>query len=757
MIAGNPARRSHMFPRLRRGPAPDRPDKDSIRHLLLGTLPGRVLVVGGVVRLLAAAAQAIVGQRTIIDAIGAAGTIALLAALAYFVWRIAALAKGRLLWRVRRRLILSYIFVGLVPVLLVIAFFALCGLLLFTSVSSYVVQTRLRGLVEQTQYLARTAAIDLAHTAPDRMDERLASRQQAIRSRYPGASMAAVPVARRCGDENRDAARAANSTATLRRLVAVGPWTHVSPPDRLPDWITCSGFSGLMAYWAGSAEALAALQATQGAQSSRMADDSGNAHLFVRAVAMPETPTPGFAVVVDIPISELVALRLRGETGIELRGTAVIRTDTGVLPMQGHEGGAPADTSSLLPGRGLRSGWVVFLDYTDWLTGKTGAVALGFGMRVGEIYERLAPSRAFGSVSFGQVLMLAIVVVGSLFLVIQFVALVMGLALARSITGSVHELFVGTERVRQGDFSHKIQVHTRDQLGELADSFNTMTGRLGQLLAEMAEKKRLEEELRIARAMQMSLLPQSPPQLPGMRLTALCAPAREVGGDYYDFLPIDERRMGLLIADVSGKGTSAAFYMAELKGLMLSLSQIHRSPRELLIAANRIIGDNLDNRSFITMTYAVLDLEARTMTWARAGHTPLIHVPGASGDRRARVLVTDGMVLGLKLDAGERFTQLLEETTIHLESGDLFMFFTDGLSEQMNLGEELFGEARLGALIEEHGHLPFDELRERIVREVKAFAGEAAQHDDMTFILLRVDTAPARSAPAEQTGEVLVS
>lgn len=745
-----------MFPRLRRGPAPDRPDKDSVRHLLLGTLPGRVLVVGGAVRLLAAAAQAVVGQSTTIDAIGAAGTIALLVALGYFVWRIVALAKGRLLWRVRRRLILSYIFVGLVPVLLVIAFFALCGLLLFTSVSSYVVQTRLRGLVEQTQYLARTAVIDLAHTPPDRLRDRLASRERAIQARFPDASMAVVPVTRRCG-ESREPGGALASGATIPQPITAGPWTHVNPPDRLPDWITCSGFSGLMAYWAGPPGALAALRATQGGQSSRIADDSGNAQLFVRAVALPEVATPAFAVVVDIPISELVTLRLRGETGIELRGTAVIRNDTGVLPMQGRQQSAAVGTTSPSPGRGLRSGWVVFLDYTDWSSGRTGSVALGFGMRVSEIYERLAPSRAFGSVSFGQVLMLAIVVVGSLFLVIQFVALVMGLALARSITGSVHELFVGTERVRQGDFSHKIQVHTRDQLGELADSFNTMTGRLGQLLAEMAEKKRLEEELRIARTMQMSLLPQSPPQLPGMLLTALCAPAREVGGDYYDFLPIDERRMGLLIADVSGKGTSAAFYMAELKGLMLSLSQIHRSPRELLIAANRIIGDNLDNRSFITMTYAVLDLEARTMTWARAGHTPLIHVPGGSAERRARVLVTDGMVLGLKLDSGERFTQLLEETTIRLEPGDLFMFFTDGLSEQMNVGEELFGEARLGALIEEHGHLPFDELRERIVREVKAFAGEAAQHDDMTFILLRVDAAPARPAPLEQTGEVLVS
>jgi phosphoserine phosphatase RsbU/P len=185
---------------------------------------------------------------------------------------------------------------------------------------------------------------------------------------------------------------------------------------------------------------------------------------------------------------------------------------------------------------------------------------------------------------------------------------------------------------------------------------------------------------------------------------------------------------------------------------MLSLTEIHRSPRDLLVAANRIISVNLDSRSFITMTYAVLDLDARTMTWARAGHTPLIHLPGRSGgERRARILVPDGMVLGLRIDDGERFAASLEEVTIPITGGDLFMFFTDGLSEQMNNAEDLFGESRLGAIIEEHGSLPPDELRERILREVHAFADGAPQHDDMTFILLRVDD--LRAPAAERTAD----
>jgi sigma-B regulation protein RsbU (phosphoserine phosphatase) len=180
--------------------------------------------------------------------------------------------------------------------------------------------------------------------------------------------------------------------------------------------------------------------------------------------------------------------------------------------------------------------------------------------------------------------------------------------------------------------------------------------------------------------------------------------------------------------------------MAELKGLMLSLSRIHTSPRALLIQANRLIAEHLDARSFITMTYAVIDLTAGTMTYARAGHTPLIYLPGAGGDARvARILAPDGLVLGLKIDGGEMFERLLEEDTLRLCPGDLYLFFTDGITEAMNAHDDCFGDARLGRLVEEHVDLPPEELRERVLREINAFVGDAPQHDDMTMILLKID------------------
>jgi sigma-B regulation protein RsbU (phosphoserine phosphatase) len=337
-------------------------------------------------------------------------------------------------------------------------------------------------------------------------------------------------------------------------------------------------------------------------------------------------------------------------------------------------------------------------------------------------------------------LLLLLLFVALLFLVIEAAALVMGLTLARAITGSVHELFEGTEHVRKGDFSHRIQVATRDQLGDLAESFNQMTGSIEDLLRQAEEKKRLEEELRIARVIQMSLLPQGQIAMPGVSVSALCVPAREVGGDYYDFFPLGDDRFGMLIADVSGKGTSAALYMAELKGLMLSLSQTCPSPRQLMLTANQIISDHLDSRSFITMAYAVIDLSARTMVYARAGHTPLIYRrESGDGDPSVEVLTPDGLVLGLRIDGGETFERLLTEITIPLHRGDAMLLFTDGISEAMNAESDLFGDDRLARLVGEHGHLPTDELRERILREIDAFVAGAPQHDDMTMILIKFE------------------
>jgi serine phosphatase RsbU (regulator of sigma subunit) len=656
------------------------------------------------------------------------------------------------LWRVRRKLTLSYIFIGFVPVLLVVVFFLLCGLLLFFNVSSYLVQSRVEALVDETRFLAEASAIELARTSDDStFDEVLTRRQEAASARYHGASMVVVPTLRVCGLAGTPPGR------TVNRPLESGAWAHLDAPTSLPTWISCEGFAGLIAYQAPPLGAAAIRESPL-----------WRTHLVVRAVAFPAEASPRYAVIIDVPVTAATGLQIENDTGIELGDISTLgMTATDVKPVIGRaieEDATEAATRETLT-------WMTFLDYSDWTTGRDGNVVINIGLNVTDIYRRISatPLTQIGNYSVGQLLLILLAVVGGLFLAIQSVAFVMGLKLARSITGAVHELATGTEHVRRGDFTHRITVSSHDQLGDLADSFNSMTASVEDLLHEKAEKERLEQELRIARQIQMSLLPQGPMRLKGLSVTAHCEPAREVGGDYYDYLPLGEGRVGIIIADVAGKGTSAALYMAELKGLMLSLSRLYTSPRELLINANRIIAQHLDARSFITMTYGVVDMCARTLTYARAGHCPLIYLPGigaeggrAQGElgeggggergggmsgvavqvqavRRAQIQVPDGLVLGLKIDGGERFESLLDEVTQPLGVGDVVLLFTDGVTEAMNGDGEPFGEERLASLIEEHGELPFEELRERILREIHAFVGDTGLHDDLTLVLLKVD------------------
>ena len=701
--------------------------RSGVRHAVFGTLPGRAVVIGVATRLVVYALALALGRiPAFLQVIDTVASLALAIGTGYFIYQLILLAKRHLLWRVRRKLILSYVFVGFVPAILIVAFFLLSGFLLFYNLSSYLVQSRFRAIEDRARFLAQSIALEIQRGGD--AGAILERRQDNGDEEFPGLSLAVVPMGRPC-----QAGAIGGPQASLQLSRSAGPWALVAPPSGIPAWIGCDGFSGVLAYSRGGAGRV------DGA--------------FVRAVAFPEGPRPPFAVIVDVPIGGRVKDQLRRDTGVEITKIASRDSRGEAMPLASAATAGsddiqpPADAST-----GLLSNLPIQAEFIDWNTRASGHLFVNTDLKVRELYDRISAGPTLAKGDLGQGLLLILFIIGGLFIVIEAMALTAGLALAKSITGSVHELFTGTELVRQGDFTHKIAVTAQDQLGELAQSFNSMTASIEDLLREAAEKKRLEEELRIAREIQMSLLPQGPLAMPGLSVSALCVPAREVGGDYYDFLPLDEHRVGVLIADVSGKGTSAALYMAELKGLMLSLSRIHTSPRELMMTANRIIANNLDARSFITMTYAVLDLSARTMTYARAGHTPLMRVPNGNGPtggrRETQVLVPDGLVLGLKLDDGQIFDRLLVEQTTPLDAGDLYVLFTDGISEAMNADDDCFGEARLARLLEEHADLPADELRERILRDVEAFAGGAPQHDDMTMILLKVDAVGAEGMEA---------
>jgi sigma-B regulation protein RsbU (phosphoserine phosphatase) len=675
------------------------------RDLLLRSWPGRTFLVSAALRVFAGLLRQVGALVTLAEILGTIAAIGLGFSLLYFLWRLFVLARRHLLWRVRRKLIISYIFIGVIPAMLIIGFFLLSAGVVSMNVSAYLFKDGYDAMVDDVSLIAQAAASEIGRN-PKTLQDTLTRNQQAVRKRYPEISLAFVPAA-----------------TSKYGPFAVGRWEH-QPPPPIPSWAQVEGFKGTITVPIG--------------------DGTNEVLLVIRAVS----PARGQAgnvgsVVVDLAVDDLTLNYLYERTSVKGGSAAPVQDRTA----------NPAE-SAVMAAKGAGNQWglfrnsVTYLDWTPWEDGRVrqdrrAAIATTYSVR--ELWTRLSAAQSVNVTGSGVPLwvgfILVLAVVAVLFLIIQGVALLMGLALARSITSAIHELFTGTERVQQGDFTHRIAVASNDQLGELAQSFNQMTGSIEGLLQTAAEKKRLDEELRIARQIQMSLLPRGPLDLPGLGVTALCVPAREVGGDYYDFFHLPDGRLGVLIADVSGKGTSAALYMAELKGLVLALSQTQQSPRDMLIEVNRIISDNLDSRSFITMTYGVIDRRAGVMTYCRAGHTPLIYRP-TGDDSAAQIHTPSGLVVGLRIPgAAEKFCGLLEEHRIDLTVGDVIVLYTDGITEAMNEDGDLFGDNRLGQIIEQHGHLSPNELRERILREIDAFVGGADQHDDMTMILIKVEHA----------------
>jgi len=679
-------------------PRPAAAPQPTARAILFDTWPGRLFLISASIKLVVALWRMTGALPGAMSVVSGAATIGLVIAVGVLAWRLFVQIKRRLLWRVRAKLILSYIFIGVIPSLLILVFFLFAGSFVFMNVSAYLFKDGYDAILENARISAQAAATAIGRDSSTALET--VQRVRQIRaSMYPGISVAYLPPG--------------------GQPVTAGSWLPLPVPDRAPPWMKEDVFAGSLGI--------------------PMKDAAEGEDLVVRSVVKVGAAGAGGIVVVDIPVDGHVIHRLHETTGVRLENVFDYSASSPATPIKTTSG---QKQRTILFERSLAQ-----VDVHEWTSGRIRSDTAVLSYRLNELYKHLSSAQSLlvsGNMRVSDALLILLIVIGVMFLIIEAVALVMGLALARSITSSVHELFMGTQRVRQGDFAHRIEIGSRDQLGDLATSFNEMTGSIEHLMQTAAEKKRLEEELRIARQIQMSLLPRGPLDFPGIGMTALCVPAREVGGDYYDFFPVGDRRLGVLIADVSGKGTSAALYMAELKGLMLSLSQIYQSPRQLLLEVNRILSQNLDTRSFITMTYAVIDLNAGLLTFARAGHTPLIYLRGDSRVPSADVLAPGGLVVGLRIPgASEKFADLLEEESIPLHKGDVLVFYTDGITEAMNSSSDLFGEPRLGRLIAEHGHLDAGDLRERILREIEAFVGAADQHDDMTMILIKVEEALA--------------
>jgi len=256
---------------------------------------------------------------------------------------------------------------------------------------------------------------------------------------------------------------------------------------------------------------------------------------------------------------------------------------------------------------------------------------------------------------------------------------------------------------------------------------------LALLHIDLTERERFKKELEIAWNIQAQLLPQTMPSIPGYDIFGLCVPAREIGGDYFDYVPIDAHRLGIVIADVAGKSTSAAFYMAEIKGMIVSLGPLYESPKELLKVMNMRMFPHVDRSIFASMIYGILNIDTNEFVFARAGHNPLLI-------KRASSMLIEEYIpegLGLGLDRGEKFNSLITEHRLSLQAGDTILLYTDGVIDSMNRKNEEFSEERLKFVWLNYDNHSASETCTHILQEIRKFSQDCEQWDDITMVMIR--------------------
>jgi phosphoserine phosphatase RsbU/P len=353
-------------------------------------------------------------------------------------------------------------------------------------------------------------------------------------------------------------------------------------------------------------------------------------------------------------------------------------------------------------------------------------VFASFSVRPSAVNRHLSSSVG----AIGPYLLVVLAVTGIIFLAIEIGALATGVVLTRTITRAVGDLYEATLHVRRGDFGHRVRVHKKDQLGALGESFNEMTGSIADLIEEQRQRQRLENEISIAREVQSQLFPQTLPSLPGLQLAAICRPARVVSGDYYDFIRLGPSRVGIALADISGKGIFAALLMASLQAALRSTAALdgHGGTAGLVARLNEHLFRNTSDDRYATFFYAVYDSEARTLTFTNAGHL-------------APFFITDGKMQ--QLEEGGTVVGLIENSTytqgvIKVAPGSLLVAFSDGLTEPENVYGEEFGVQRLKEEVMKQSGMPLDKLAENLIASADQWAGTADQADDITVVIARM-------------------
>ena len=461
-------------------------------------------------------------------------------------------------------------------------------------------------------------------------------------------------------------------------------------------------------------------------------DGGGNAVMITHSVPFRRDGLFWGIATIDIAMTQLVA---------ETESLKVGRTGYAfVVSQQGRFVACPdrakiikarvQDTNPVL-GQHMRAGEEGFRRTTEPMQGRMAWIAYA-PIQNGELSLAIVypESEALGE---ARGLSNELLVIGLVGLAVLFTALVL---VARSITKPITQLAAAAQQVAQGDLDQRLNVDTPTmEVAHLANAFNKMTRDLQMRMQELryttTVKERIEGELGAARGIQMSLVPKTFPAFPERTefdVHALLRPAREVGGDFYDFYFLDGDRLCFLIADVSGKGIPAALFMAVTKTLLKAGSSRGLPMAQMMARMNDELCEQTDGGMFVSVVFAVLDVKTGALTVCNAGHPSPFHISAAgvaplAGPRNVAL----GAMPGLGYRAG----------TTQLAPGDALFFYTDGVTEALADGDHFYGSERLQTTLKDVAALGVEKITRGVVSDVRAFCGECEQSDDISVMALR--------------------
>ncbi len=627
--------------------------------------------------------------------------LAVLAGLYLFV-RVIGSWRSKLLWSLRNRLIVAYLFIAVVPILSILTLVVLAARILYSQLGAYLLYEDLHHRIEMIADIAEHIAIAHQTLPPsitqDESERILAAQSHAVHDRdLPGLRI------------------------TFSNDLSL--FSKVAPQGK-------DSFAGLL--------------------------QEGD---FLSLISLKMIPDPREqrSVVLRVPIADLGHKVGANDQLVTSEFLSTIAPDLGVIQlnlMERYEGNAhqgvlysSGEKQYRVAGRIVASNRALqapmfWFDSPVNVVSRLDSVFVAKDGAVDPARPLLAVSNARASrlnarifTSLGDLrasYVIFFVLVGIIFLLIEAVALSTGIVLTRRITRAVADLYRGTQFVQAGDFSHRIHVERTDQLGVLGESFNQMTSSIGTLIEEQNKRQRLENEISIAREVQNQLFPSTLPSVPGVEIEAICKAARSVSGDYYDFIQLSPTHVAIAIADISGKGISAALLMASLQAALrsqtLTEGSEHLSTAELVARLNKHLVRNTADDRFATFFIAVYDSATRTLRYTNAGHLPSFLICNGS----THLLDKGGMVLGVVDD------YVFEQGSLEVAPDSLLIGYSDGLVEPENVYGEEFGIPRLKeAAVRVHGAAPLM-VAESLMAAAEEWAGTPEQADDMTVLVARL-------------------